>query len=297
MRFLPPLTPHIHLISFSKTVNNSEQLCQQLWTTEAGSENLQGTYGRHLNLNGKFLKKGMEKGTHSQKNSIPLVGKMLASLTPLRPSQVKARCSVWKSQVSEGLPLPYPVFICSHLTGVEGLWGSVVPEGNRPSALPKLWIQIRRHYNVRARQLLVGNPDANNSAGEHLGPQLPGTHPRLCLPQALPSLPTTGSAAAPSDSGKGRGALLVRLLTSTGGPAHWPYHREARPGQRYPDPGPSCPRLCSKIWGSLYLLSFLLNAFSQSENIYYYNEITNDYKNAVMWASFNQKRVMLHFIF
>lgn len=186
----------------------SEQLCQQLWTTDAGSEKLQWACRRHLNLNGKFLKNGMEKGTHSQKNSIPLVGKMLASLTPLRPSQVKARCSVWKSQVLEGLPLPYPVFICSHLTGVEGLWGSVVPEGKRPSALPKLWIQIRRHYNVRARQLLVGNPDANNnSAGEHLGPQFPGTHPILCLPQALPPPPPSlqGQLLLPVIVGRGGG--------------------------------------------------------------------------------------------
>lgn len=77
----------------------------------------------------------------------------------------------------------------------------------------------------------------------------------------------------------------MRLLTSTGGPAHWPYHREASQARGIRTqvlPAQGFARLESKIWGSLYLLSFLLNAFSQSENIYYYNEITNDYKNAVM---------------
>lgn len=45
-----------------------------LWTTEAGSENLRWTCRRHLNLKGKFLKKGMEKGSRSEENSIPWRG-------------------------------------------------------------------------------------------------------------------------------------------------------------------------------------------------------------------------------
>lgn len=112
---------------------------------------------------------------------------------------------------------------------------------------------------MRAGQLLVGDSNAeNNHAGEHLGPQCPGTHPMLHLPQALPSLP----AAAYGDeewkeAESSWGPLLVKIRIPVGG--QLPCSPHAGPGrcdQAQILPAQGFSRLVLKIWGSLLLTLF-----------------------------------------
>lgn len=78
-----PSFPHHTLNPFLKE-------SKHLWKNEAGPEKLDWGCSRDLNLIGKFLKKWMEKGLHSQENALGPSVRRLPSLL-WGPSPLKAK--------------------------------------------------------------------------------------------------------------------------------------------------------------------------------------------------------------
>lgn len=151
----------------------------------------------------------------------------------------------------------------------------MVPQGHSPSALPELWIQIRRCYTWEPASSWWETQTQTKVVQVSIWDlHALGLNPRFIWHRLPLSSPPQGQQLPPVIvRGGGRAPLLGGVLTSAGGPAQWPYHQHTRPGQRYPDPIPSCLKLCSprvKYLGfPLPPDNLLLNVFSQSENIYY----------------------------
>lgn len=134
----------------------------------------------------EISQEGNGKGLPTAKKTLSL-GEVLASLTPLKAKPGKGKeLSLWKSQAPEGLPWSHLVLtafrwrnpLTSHLTEHRGGRAVGLDGASRAQAVSTAWITDtdQKMSYMRAGQLLVGDPDTNEScAGEHLGPSCAGT--------------------------------------------------------------------------------------------------------------------------
>lgn len=131
------------------------------------------------------------------------------------------KCSVWYFQSVEG----------------QGLWGLVVPEGSRPSALPscsRIKDADQKALYLRGDQLLVGDPSADDCcAGERLG-FTPLDTLMLHLPQAFPFPPASGN------SEKTQGTAEDLSFRGCRGRCRGPGSPSSPHAGARPDPVPSC---------------------------------------------------------
>lgn len=230
-----------------------------------------------------------------------------AALTPEATPGKGKGCSLWKSQpqkpalafpglylflggVVPSLPLKKdkesPNAQSGDTVGMEGLWGSEAPGGSRPSSalssVPELRTQLRRLHPglpwwAPQRRQLVTQTQVMTS-----GTSVPWDSPQAhSLLSPLPFLPHQRVSGCPSDSdseeaGSSWGPLPMSSMALAGVPAHL-----QRAGRARPDAPRSRPFLPKPLpaytpkSGFPHLLA--LFAFSQRENIYYCNEVNNDY--------------------